>query len=689
MPELHLEPTYEKQLAAEVSNLVWSPKMDLVAFSLATGGVALYRMTLHRVWSTEPPEEGVSVSALCWRPDGRLLAVGYTSDADVDALDEDDFLPPLSSLSNKYGSVNKHSEEDPQDVQGIADLKTLTVLAVGTRHGQVSLLLHGLLVFCRHDCGAGLEPRVMTFSNDLSRLLVLCGEQTETTKEDTTAQTSTDVGSARLMELDLSVMSGCSEQLRQLATLYGRISSHLVYLDRTIQAICEAWETVLLEMDSKMERFQASLGEDTSLSVEFLELLMFGVPSPEMERFLLTDLTDTGLKKLRHSIELSYTNIQSLVLRHLQPAAFRIADYLLQVAGMVRHKERFGHLGLSEERVVLAQQAVTLFLVKATDIQQVIDSSTRNFVAFFRWLYAVILRLAETSLPPDVGKISQQELSFIAEFVDTNLGDSATARGVHLERVGMYLRNADLEAPPTLGGSQWRRLLSESASLAAAPGIVPPTNGSRSLIQEHDALRRAVAHLFADNADAGARTVRVVPASSLSGQVGPLVAVSALPEGSPGRFLVVLADEQPARLHVAALGSGTAVQVDLHTLLTELGLSPPAGAAPRLCQLCFFSSSVLSALVTDVGAPVYLQLDVAAIAAGSPAVSCSAGRALDNMAPVAMAVSGARSLVAVLFQGGRRARVYDTADGEPEDSVLETTHGSADHNIDDNKENLL
>ena len=59
---------------------------------------------------------------------------------------------------------------------------------------------------------------------------------------------------------------------------------------------------------------------------------MFGVPSPEMERFLLNDLTDTGLKKLRHSIELSYTNIQSLVLRHLQPAALRIADYLLQVS---------------------------------------------------------------------------------------------------------------------------------------------------------------------------------------------------------------------------------------------------------------------------------------------------------------------------------------------------------------------
>ena len=36
-------------------------------------------MTLHRVWAVDPPEEGASVTAVCWRPDGRLLAVGYTS----------------------------------------------------------------------------------------------------------------------------------------------------------------------------------------------------------------------------------------------------------------------------------------------------------------------------------------------------------------------------------------------------------------------------------------------------------------------------------------------------------------------------------------------------------------------------------------------------------------------------------
>ena len=60
-------------------NIVLHPSVPVSYVVCVAGGVALYRMTLHRVWSVGAPEEGVTVTALCWRPDGRLLAVGYTS----------------------------------------------------------------------------------------------------------------------------------------------------------------------------------------------------------------------------------------------------------------------------------------------------------------------------------------------------------------------------------------------------------------------------------------------------------------------------------------------------------------------------------------------------------------------------------------------------------------------------------
>ena len=56
-------------------------------------------------------------------------------------------------------------------------------------------------------------------------------------------------------------------------------------MNDTLKQIQEAWESVLLEMDSKLESYAQKLPED-GLAADFLELLMFGVPSPELESFL-------------------------------------------------------------------------------------------------------------------------------------------------------------------------------------------------------------------------------------------------------------------------------------------------------------------------------------------------------------------------------------------------------------------
>ena len=59
----------------------------------------------------------------------------------------------------------------------------------------------------------------------------------------------------------------------------------LNYMKDTLNQIQEAWESVLLEMDSKLESYAQKLPED-GMAADFLELLMFGVPSPELESFL-------------------------------------------------------------------------------------------------------------------------------------------------------------------------------------------------------------------------------------------------------------------------------------------------------------------------------------------------------------------------------------------------------------------
>ncbi|KAF3933595.1 hypothetical protein ABW19_dt0206467 [Dactylella cylindrospora] len=68
----------QRQLAA------WCPTKDLIAFGMADQTVALYRMNGQRVWQTQKYSTGRgatkkehNVTQICWRPDGKLLAVSY------------------------------------------------------------------------------------------------------------------------------------------------------------------------------------------------------------------------------------------------------------------------------------------------------------------------------------------------------------------------------------------------------------------------------------------------------------------------------------------------------------------------------------------------------------------------------------------------------------------------------------
>ena len=66
----------EKQTETEVRFMLWSPKMDILAISFTSGSISLYRLQWQRIWTAPPAQEGLTCSALAWRPDGKLLAAG-------------------------------------------------------------------------------------------------------------------------------------------------------------------------------------------------------------------------------------------------------------------------------------------------------------------------------------------------------------------------------------------------------------------------------------------------------------------------------------------------------------------------------------------------------------------------------------------------------------------------------------
>ncbi len=67
----------ERAVDPEVIRLLWSPKMDVLAVANVSGEVTLYRLNWQKVWTRRPPADNLQCLSLAWRPDGKVLAVGY------------------------------------------------------------------------------------------------------------------------------------------------------------------------------------------------------------------------------------------------------------------------------------------------------------------------------------------------------------------------------------------------------------------------------------------------------------------------------------------------------------------------------------------------------------------------------------------------------------------------------------
>ncbi|XP_066998816.2 anaphase-promoting complex subunit 4 [Anabrus simplex] len=538
----------ERHVATKVELMVWCSKMDLLALSNVRGEVALHRLTWQKVWSLAPPSDGATVKGMAWRPDGKVIAIAYSTneivlvdvenkeilhtsevDGEVTSVtwacekdssdtrtglitkqegsskycNQDDsvnFLPKLPLLSRSFGSVNKCVEENLEDAKKVREQTYLNVLLVGIASGKLYMSIFGLFpcgvldlnkyVDC-HNCSV-IDADL---SEDLTFLIVMLS-------------CSSDKGEGRQLTVvlfDTPILSAQSCELHTLALKHGQLASLLGYLAHTMSSITEAWENILVEMDSKLASYASTVPEG-SVSADFLDLLMFGGTSQELEMFLLQDLTEKGLKKLGHSIELSYSNIQKLVLKHLHSVGQSLVFHLAELRGMARRTDRYQVLGLKEEAVAAAVTAAGAFLVKATEVQQVIDNSMKNYKIFFRWLYVAILRLSDERVPPEITKISQQELAFLAEFlynfdgVEVNQdtpqsGWSGRKQRFNLERLGQYLVDQELTILPSTENNLWVKFLKDNECVNVHPSIVPHYK-KMSLTQQYHHLKDAIDEIF-------------------------------------------------------------------------------------------------------------------------------------------------------------------------------------------------
>lgn len=454
------------------------------------------------------------------------------------------------------------------------------------------------------------------------------------------------------------------------------------YLSRTLMAISEAWETILLEMDEKLTRY-AETNPPGGMVADFLELLMIGIPSQNLEKFLLHDLTEKGLKKLGHSIEMCYSNIQKLVLKNLTSVGMALVYQLAEMRGMVRFGGPYELLGLTDETVITnGLHATEAFLAKSSEIQQVIDHSMRDYKAFFRWLYVVILRLTDERIPSEVSRISQQELTFIAEFLrgfDKTESGVGGRKGVNLEKLGQYLRREPLQTCLTPEGSEWATMLDENHCLRDHPLIVKQ-DLNYSLLQSHEKLVTAVHNVFREAYQGLVEhftlsSINLTPSNGFElSQIATndnslLVATCDVDRKLLRLFKVECTCTEPVSLDFV---SGT-VEVDQRSEIHSKGY-----VECTVVDLQFYSNEYLSLLLLNKHSQatylVQMPLNRVRIFENRDKNVVSLADLLGNswprpfqgMSAGRIAVSGARKVAAVLSESNRKIRLLET-EVEPED----------------------
>lgn len=322
---------------AEILSMKWSPEKDLIAIVTEDGDVWLNRLSWQRVWTKHSSE--YKAISLAWRPDGKVLALGFDQckvqlvnvenseclhQYDVESKPEilewvatkrpessnlsgsvriftendESFLPPLPNLPNGGSTAfsQEKSRDAPWDPKRLKELAgTLSFLVIGDESGGVTLLGHGMLPVCkvnvRSFCDRSLYCRILSASLEANIQFLSVVVQSSSSEDFSD-------GSVTILTFDTTLYSSRSHELEVLSLKYGRISSLLSYFQDTFQAMSDAWEDILLEVDSRLEKYAESLGPNTSVPEEFLALFTCGTASPELQAFLVHNLTEKGLSSV-------------------------------------------------------------------------------------------------------------------------------------------------------------------------------------------------------------------------------------------------------------------------------------------------------------------------------------------------------------------------------------------------------
>ncbi|XP_061977081.1 anaphase-promoting complex subunit 4 [Populus nigra] len=447
---------FDKPVASQVKIAEWNPEKDLLAMVTEDSKILLHRFNWQRLWTISP---GRNITSLCWRPDGKAIAVGLEDGTislhDVEngkllrslkshtvavvclnweeegQLIRDDsknsssyedrtsrFFPPAPRVPRMPGVVSGDTgfmddSEDSYRELSNSSYQRFNILCSGDKDGSIYFSIFGIFPIGKINIHKFSVPTPfidkqtprqilnssiykVSLSKDLCRLIVMCsGELNENTESRESQMVRQGLHS---LVLDTSIFWKRKSELHQLAQQASNIEDLTEVIRASLSVMCKQWSDAMHTFHEKFDSLSTLIIDhalDSTPQEEFLSLLGGARTSSAVHQFLVNSLGEVGVKRVLKVICGTAKELQRIVLDHLQPAAEIIGFRMGELRGLSRWRARYHGIGLDEMLINNATEKSGMILVQIERFMRVLSSVEQQFSNFFNWLLKCIKLLMQ------------------------------------------------------------------------------------------------------------------------------------------------------------------------------------------------------------------------------------------------------------------------------------------------------
>ncbi|KAG7033900.1 Anaphase-promoting complex subunit 4, partial [Cucurbita argyrosperma subsp. argyrosperma] len=181
----------------------------------------------------------------------------------------------------------------------------------------------------------------------------------------------------KVMKNSFSASHCRKSELHQVAQQASNIWELTEVIRASLSVMSKQWSDAMHTFREKFDSLSTLIinhGLDSSPQEEFLSLLGGARTSPPIHQFLVNSLGEVGAKRVSKAVSGAGSELQLIVLDHLQPAAEIIGFRLGELLGLSRWRARFQSVGLDEKLMYDATEKAGTLLVQVERFMRVLST---------------------------------------------------------------------------------------------------------------------------------------------------------------------------------------------------------------------------------------------------------------------------------------------------------------------------